>query len=239
MSKAVELGLEVKSLPFRLNAANVFTNQGLIKDAVLIDCAWANGFLHNSETHIVQAIDRISTIQALDDSGLKKYVGLGTAHEYGYNRGKVSELDEALPESNYGEAKLMILKYLDSGLSSLDWLWLRCFHFFGKDELNNSIFTKILSTVNAGGTNFTLTGASAEFDFSEIEVASKDILELAGNINATGLVNYGSGEALSLKAAVASFCATRGLKIDLSVIENESIGTFPSVDLLREVRRRQ
>ncbi len=141
-----------------------------IRDATLIDCAWERGFEHNWLGHLTQVQLHLSFVENLILSGIKRVVSIGSRHELGNVEGEVSESACLAPTNLYGSAKTALFWLLQSlcKTSEIEFLWLRGFYFFGDDDRNSSLWSKIIESDRNREAKFLLDSCESTFDFLEI-----------------------------------------------------------------------
>lgn len=211
---------------------------GDLRDYILIDCAWENGFNHSWEGHSKVAYEHDLFLRGLAKAGLTRIVGIGSMHEYGKLAGQVFEGSPTEPVNEYGRAKVALEQRLVvlSKTFGTSVLWVRCFYFFGSDERNKSLWTKIQIADKEGQEKFSLDAAKSKFDFLEVGEAAKMIIKLAKSIH-EGQVNLGSGNPMELRSFLIQFVEKNKIDIELefSNSNNGFEGIWPDVEKLNEL----
>lgn len=226
---------ETRAIDFRLNPENIRKHKSLFLGSTLVDLAWSSVYDHEDPKHQLQAAVRIDSISAMYEHGLKKYVGIGSAHEYGPNRGLVSEDTALRPVSRYGTAKAQILEHLESGVvNRLDWNWVRCFYALGND-LEGSSFFSTLRRFRASGW-VELRNPASTFDFSDVRWLGSQILNLSSQLSFAGVVNLGSGYRRSMSEMAMEFSNFHRLGIRVNREQNLREGIFPDLQRLEQIR---
>jgi nucleoside-diphosphate-sugar epimerase len=184
---------------------------------VCLHLAWESGFDHNSVTHMLNLSRHFRFLTELVDGGLRQLLVLGSMHEIGYFEGAISEDTPTSPQSLYGIAKDSLRRaltvYLDPGTTVFQWA--RCFYIYGDDEHNESIFTRILESASLGQSSFPFTSGSKRFDFISIEQLADQIGAIAQQTETSGVINCGSGVAVTLKSQVEMYISDRSLTLEL------------------------
>lgn len=90
--------------------APIFDNPEIFEESgcpdVCIHMAWRDGFVHNSEAHIVDLPKHYGFIKNMLEGGLKQIITMGSMHEVGYWEGAIDENTPTHPSSYYGIAKM-------------------------------------------------------------------------------------------------------------------------------------
>ena len=75
------------------------------KPDVCLHMAWRDGFVHNSNAHMMDLSNHYKFITNLIDNGLNTIAIMGSMHEVGYHEGAIDENTPCKPLSQYGIAK--------------------------------------------------------------------------------------------------------------------------------------
>lgn len=190
---------------------------------VMIDLAWEDGFKHASPKHLDNLPKHVEFIRKMLKGGLPHLVGLGTMHEVGYHVGPISELTPTFPLNPYGIAKDHLRKVQEHYCKEFNAVnqWLRCYYIYGDDEINNSIFTKLLAAEKENKEEFPLNSGELLYDFIEVRELGAQIGSVSSQSGICGIINCCSGEPTSLKTMVLRFIEERGLSI------KPNWGSFP------------
>ncbi|MFB9953207.1 NAD-dependent epimerase/dehydratase family protein [Rhizobium puerariae] len=185
---------------------------------VLIDLAWEDGFKHASPKHLGNLSKHIEFIHNMLEGGLRHVVGLGTMHEIGYHVGPIDEFTPTFPMNAYGIAKDHLRRVQDLYCKQFEAVnqWIRCFYIYGEDELNNSIFTKLLEAEKNGHAEFSLNSGELLYDFIDVAELGAQIGSVASQREVTGVINCCSGDPTSLKSMVLRFVEDRNMQIKLN-----------------------
>ncbi|WP_323687335.1 MULTISPECIES: NAD(P)-dependent oxidoreductase [unclassified Rhizobium] len=208
-------GAEVINLDILNSDKSVFETVG--RPDILIHLAWEDGFSHASDKHLKNLPGHINFIRNMLEGGLKHVVGLGTMHEVGYHIGPISENTATSPLHAYGIAKnhLRLVQELYCKEFSAVYQWLRCFYIYGEDELNNSIFAKLLQATDDGKKSFPLNSGELLYDFIHVKNLGAQIAAVSSQTEVVGVINCCSGEPVSLKTMVQRFVKDHALEIEL------------------------
>lgn len=195
------------------------------KPDVCIHLAWKDGFIHNSDAHMICLSNHYKLIRSLITSGLKDISVMGTMHEIGFYEGEINEETPCNPLSQYGIAKYALRKSVFNLIkdlnSDISLKWLRAFYIFGDDKKNNSIFTKLVKANEEGQSKFPFTSGKNKYDFISVEDLADQIVFASLQDKYNGVINCCSGKAMSLAEKVEEFIEDNKLNIKLEY------GVFP------------
>lgn len=190
---------------------------------ICIHMAWRDGFIHNSDKHLLELNKHCEFIQNMINGGLKHLVVIGTMHEIGYWEGKIDENTPCNPMTMYGIAKNSLRQAINIMVKDRDivFQWLRLYYITGEDSRSNSIFSKILKMEKEGIEKFPFTTGKNKYDFIDINELVKQIVLASTQIEIQGIINCCSGNPVSLSDRVEKFIRDNNLKIKLEY------GKFP------------
>lgn len=190
---------------------------------VLIHMAWRDGFVHNSERHMLDLSNHYAFVKQMIESGLKSVSVMGTMHELGYYEGAVDENSPQNPSSLYGISKNALRQALTvlCKEKNVNLKWLRGFYICGDDIRNHSIFAKILQAAQAGQKNFPFTSGTNQYDFIDVDDLSLEIALASVQQEVNGVINCCTGKPVALKDKVEQFIKKHELDIELAY------GMFP------------
>jgi len=190
---------------------------------VLIHLAWQDGFIHNSDAHMLNLSKHFEFIKNMAKGGCKNIAVMGTMHEIGYWEGAINEDTPCNPLSKYGVAKNALRQSLILLSNELDFnlLWLRAYYIYGDDARASSIFAKIISAVEAGKNEFPFTSGTAKYDFISIYDLAKQIVAASTQNEITGIINVCSGNPVPLGTQVEQFIKDHNFNLKLKY------GAFP------------
>lgn len=233
VEQLVKLGHEVIACDIRIERlidnvkyieSNIFrsdSNNNLFHELgapeVCLHMAWRDGFIHNSNNHMLDLSSHYRFIQAMIDGGVKRVAVMGTMHEVGYWEGAIDEKTPCNPISLYGIAKDALrratINYCNIKQCKLQWL--RAFYILGDDKRNNSIFSKLLQTAEAGIANFPFTTGKTQYDFISVDDLSFQIACAISQEEILGIINCCTGKPMSLADRVENFIKEKDLRIKL------------------------
>lgn len=190
---------------------------------VCLHLAWRDGFVHNSDKHMLDLSAHYKFCTNLISNGLKTFVGMGTMHEVGYHEGIIDENTNCKPLSQYGISKNALRASLEKYCNDHEckFMWLRAFYIYGDDEFGNSIFCKIRQAVRDGKTTFPFTTGKNQYDFIHVDELAKQIALASTQTEVLGIINVCSGKPISLAKQVEWYIKHNNLPIILEY------GKFP------------
>lgn len=239
VKKLLDMGKEVVATDIRDNnidpratiiTSNIFENndnenlfEKYNEPDVCLHMAWIDGFVHNSNNHMLYLSSHYSFLNNLIENGLKQVAVMGTMHEVGFYEGKVDENTPTNPLSMYGVSKNALRKALEMKCASSDviYQWLRCFYITGDDLKANSIFAKILKASQEGKKTFPFTSGKNMYDFIDIKELSEQLSLAVIQSEVDGIINCCSGKPMTLGERVENFIKDNNLDIELQY------GAFP------------
>lgn len=200
---------------------NVYQKLG--EPDVLIHMAWRDGFVHNSERHMLDLSSHYAFVKRMVEGGVKSVSVMGSMHEIGYFEGAIDENTPQNPSSLYGISKNALRQALLLLSKEKGFLlkWLRGFYICGDDKRNNSIFAKLLQKAEAGEKTFPFTTGTNRYDFIHVDQLSLQIALASVQNEINGVINCCSGKPVALKDKVEAFIQEHGLDIKLAY------GVFP------------
>lgn len=198
------------------NEAVTFTT--LCCPDICIHLAWQDGFVHNSDKHMLKLSDHFGLIEKLIKGGLKHITVMGSMHEIGYFEGAINENTYCNPMSMYGIAKNSLRQSVELLAKERDvvFQWLRGFYIYGDDQNSNSIFNKITNADAKGEKTFPFTTGKSKFDFIEIDEFAKQIVNASLQDKINGVINCCTGKPISLADKVEKYITDNNLKIKLA-----------------------
>lgn len=213
--KGIDERARIVEEPIFGNKKNVYELMG--KPDVLVHLAWRDGFIHNSETHMMDLSSHMTFLKNMIDGGLKYLSVMGSMHEVGYWEGAIDENTPCKPLTMYGIAKnalrQAVLLYTENKDIAVHWL--RAFYIYGDDSRGSSIFAKLLQAVEDGKKEFPFTTGKNKYDFLHIEELSKQIMYASIQNEINGTINICSGKEISLADKVEGYIKDNHLNITL------------------------
>ncbi len=190
---------------------------------VLLHLAWRNGFVHNSQTHLIDLPKHYEFIEKMVKSGIKRIAVMGTMHEVGFYEGCIRESTPCNPQSLYGIAKNALREsvVLLSRNSGIPLQWIRGFYIVGTSAYGSSIFSKIVQASLRGDATFPFTMGRNQWDFIDYSDFCKQVSSIVKQDKINGIINACSGFPEKLSERVERFIRNNNYNIKLEY------GAFP------------
>ena len=184
---------------------------------ICIHLAWRDGFVHNSESHIVDLYKHYDFIKRMINSGLKHLSVMGSMHETGYWEGAIDENTPTNPLSLYAIAKNSLRQMIEVLIKDKDitFQWMRGFYIIGDDNYSNSIFSKICKAEQEGKEKFPFTTGKNRYDFIHLDDFIEQVILCSTQNDVTGVINCCSGEPIMLAEVVEAFIKMNNFNIKL------------------------
>lgn len=237
VEKLLDIGCEVIATDIKLDdvddrakkiVADIFLEEENIYEQlgapdVCLHMAVRDGFVHNSDTHILDFPKHYMFIKHMLEGGLKQIAVMGTMHEVGYHEGAIDENTPTNPLSYYGITKnaLRQLTFVLGEQYGAIVQWIRGYYIYGDDLKNHSIFTKLVEAEQEGKTEFPFTSGKNLYDFMSVEELATQISAVVTQDEINGVINCCSGKPISLADKVESFIKEHDFNIKLKY------GAFP------------
>lgn len=184
---------------------------------VCLHLAWRDGFIHNSDKHMLDLSNHFKFMKNLIDNGILQIAAMGTMHEVGYWEGMIDENTPCNPQSQYGISKNALRKSIElyAEQHKIKFQWLRAYYIYGDDLYGNSIFCKIRQAVNDGKDTFPFTTGKNKYDFIHVDELAKQISLSVMQSEILGIINVCSGNPISLSEKVEWYISNNHLPIKL------------------------
>lgn len=190
---------------------------------VVLHLAWRDGFVHNSNAHIVDLPKHYGFIKSLLEGGLKKIVVMGSMHEIGFYEGSINENTVCNPTTLYGISKDALRKLVRElcAQNNAQWQWLRGYYIVGNSKFGNSIFSKITAAALEGKKEFPFTMGQNQYDFLDYDEFCEQVARCVSQNAINGVINICSGKPEKLADRVEKFIKDNNYSIKLKY------GAFP------------
>ena len=162
----------------------------------LVLAAWITlpGIYLSSEENTLWLNSYALILDEFKRSGGSCIVGLGSCAEYySPQPSKTTETDLAIPESEYGKAKVAVLDLIQE--TGLEYLWTRTFFQYGADDPHGKFIKAAILALSNGG-EFYVFDPLAKRDYVYFEDVVFAIHQLISR-GARGVFNIGTGQAYS------------------------------------------
>lgn len=168
---------------------------------IVIHAAWFTkpGEYLNSSTNIDCLLGTLNLAKACSDSGVNKFIGIGTCFEYDLEHGHLSIETPLRPKSLYASSKASTYFLLNNlfEASKVNFTWCRLFYLYGENEDERRLVPYIHSRLK-NGEIAELTSGNQIRDFMDVKDAGRMISEISLN-ESTGQVNICSGVGISVR----------------------------------------
>lgn len=193
------------------------------KPDVLLHMAWRDGFIHYSDSHIVDLPKHYSFIKKMINGGVKHIAVMGSMHEIGFFEGPIKEDTPCNPTTPYGISKnaLRELTQMLCKQNNIVFQWLRGYYIVGNTKYGSSIFSKITQAEMNGENEFPFTLGQNQYDFIDYYEFCNQVSEVVNQENEQGIINICSGSPEKLADRVERFIKDNNYKIKLEY------GAFP------------
>ncbi len=167
----------------------------------VIHAAWYTepGEYLQSSKNIDCLTGSLDLAKAAAQSGVRRFVGIGTCFEYDLSEGELSVDTPLKPETPYAAAKAALFTALSQWLPSqqVEFLWCRLFYLYGEREDPRRLVPYLRARLMEGQPA-KLTSGSQIRDFIDVTAAGQMIAE-QGLGSRQGLVNICSGVPVTVR----------------------------------------
>jgi dTDP-6-deoxy-L-talose 4-dehydrogenase (NAD+) len=195
------------------NIFDYFTRPDLV-----IHTAWDHLPDYQDEKKSAEYFDNsVHFIDSMINGGLRNIAVTGTCFEYGLKEGCVKENDECKPVTEYAQAKLKVLQYIqDLNISkNFVYKWIRLFYIYGNKDPKRSVIAQLENSVKNREKYFLMSKGDQVRDYLSVKKACEYIANISLQNEVTGIINCCSGIPVSLKKFIDGYMKTNGLKIRL------------------------
>lgn len=184
---------------------------------VLLHLAWRDGFVHDSENHIIDLPEHHNFLLKFFKSDIKRIAVMGTMHEIGFYEGSIDENTSCNPMNLYGIAKNALRSDVErmSKLYNKPFQWLRGFYIVANTIYGASVFSKMSKAAAEGKKNFPFTMGFNQYDFLDYEQFCKRTALTVEQDKILGIINICSGRPEKLSDRVEKFISENKLNIKL------------------------
>ena len=152
----------------------------------------------------------IKLAQAAAASGVRRFIGIGTAFEYGYQESPIQSDSGLKPTNLYASSKVATY-YLQRqllGSAEVDFSWVRLFNLYGEGESPDRLFPYIRNQLSEG--KKALLGAPNRVrDYLDVDVAASQIARISLG-DYVGCLNVCSGVGVSIRQVGESIAEEYG-----------------------------
>jgi len=209
----ININENVQFVKYDLANIDDFENTILdFKPDLLIHCAWIGGNNFNDTNSIIQFENIVAGLRLLEiikKSNITKFVGIGSAAEFGFHNFPVNEDAIKNPYSLYGSSKKYfydLAKHICE-TNKIDFNWVYPVYVYGQNDIKTRLIPKVISLC-LKNENFTLDSCDSLVDYLYIEDFVFGINEIIDK-NVLGKIIISSGKTYKIKNIVeniASLC---------------------------------
>jgi len=197
-----------RAVQIRTDLAHISESAAQIRSfqpQVVFHLAWTGGnsARYTDDMAQVQANlpGSLDLLQIAAEAGAKRWVGFGSAVEYGTCHGLIAETLVPVPTTLYGISKYALCLVTDKicALKGLEFAWVRPFWTYGPNDDALRLIPMLIDTLLAGRCP-ALTHGEQLWDYLYVDDAVEAIARLGTDTSASGIFNLGSGEAVSVRS---------------------------------------
>lgn len=217
----------VQIVEFDIANVSKYTFDEIGRPDVLIHLAWDGLPNYKSLHHFESELPKqYYFLKMLVEKGLKSLFVTGTCFEYGMQSGSLKESFPTLPNNPYGYAKDALRKQLEflKQKTPINLTWARLFYMYGDNQPKSSIYSQLKDTVSRGDKVFNMSGGEQLRDYLPATKVASYIVEMALLNSNLGIVNFSSGQPISVKSLVEEWVLEHGWDIKLN------LGFYPYPD---------
>lgn len=164
----------------------------------------------NSGGNLKAMTGSIKLAQAAAAAGVRRFIGIGTAFEYGYQESPIHS-DSGLEPTNLYASSKVATYYLQRqilGSVGVDFSWVRLFNLYGEGESPDRLFPYIRNQLSEG--KKALLGAPNRVrDYLDVDVAASQIARISLG-DYVGCLNVCSGVGVSIRQVGESIAEEYG-----------------------------
>jgi dTDP-6-deoxy-L-talose 4-dehydrogenase (NAD+) len=199
---------------------------------IVIHAAWNSGSdRYHSAQNLHSMRGSLALAQAAVRSRVRKFVGIGTASEYGLQESPIPSTSPTNPSNLYGASKVsthLVQKQLFSR-AGLDFAWIRLFNLYGASEDPSRLFRYVHEQIQNGRT-VELGPANVVRDYLDVTEAADQITIIAlGDM--IGPLNVCSGKGQSIRQIAEGIADQYGRR-DLLRFGSRSRRSFEPLELV-------
>ena len=146
----------------------------------------------------------IRMAEGSSQSGLKRFVGIGTCFEYKFSNSQLTTESELKPLTPYAMAKVETFNHLTNLFheKDMEFLWCRLFYLYGDGEDERRLVPFLINNLSKGK-SVELSSGDKIKDYLDVAKAGEIISNLALSDH-TGPYNVCSGKGISIKSLAES-----------------------------------
>lgn len=197
---------------------NLFEKFG--KPEHIIHLAWQGLPNYKSLFHFEEVLpQQYFFLKNLVANGASSITVTGTCFEYGMKQGCLSESTVPEPDNPYALAKntlrLFLTELQKHHFFSLNWV--RLFYMYGHGQNPKSLLAQLDAALDKNEPVFNMSGGEQVRDYLPVEEVARNIVAIALQEQAVGVVNCCSGKPIKVKELVEQHLQKRGKAIELNL----------------------
>lgn len=191
----------------------------------IIHLAWENVSKVMLDTHMNHLTLQKEFIHKMLQSRISKFIISGSCFEYGKIEGNLAVSANALPNTQYGIAKLDLLNWLIkywSVHSNVSFSWMRIFYVYGENQHNRSLYSQLLDSIHQKKDEFDMSRGHQIRDFIKLSDVVLDFYnESIREDKGFSVINVCSGRPVSVREFVENILKENNTSMKLN------LGKFP------------
>lgn len=187
---------------------------------IAIHLSWEGLPNYTSDIHLKHNLPQQQIFLAnLVRNGLSSLTVTGTCFEYGMREGKLDERMPASPANAYAQAKDQLRLFLEALQSDHSFLlkWVRLFYMYGKGQNAKSLFSQLQAAIDTKQAVFNMSGGEQVRDYLPVETVAANIVAIALQPAALGIINCCSGIPVTVKEMVERYLLEKGASLQLNL----------------------
>lgn len=174
---------------------------------VVFHLAWAGGSSGRHQNDMTQIADNLpgslSLLHIASQAGARRWIGVGSAFEYGDVAGVLTEASLPQPNTLYAISKysLCLASAKACALLGMEYIWARPFAIYGTEDDPHGLIPFVVRTL-LQGERPSLTAGEQAWDYLHVEDAAHALFSLALSPDARGVYNVASGTGQTIRRLV-------------------------------------
>ena len=190
------------------------------KPDIVIHTSWESLPNYDELFHIERNLStNYYFVKNIISNGLGNITITGTCLEYGLLEGCLSENMCTQPCTNYGLAKDILRKFVESLKNNYSFVykWLRIFYPYGHGQYKKSLWSQMEDAIITNVKEFNMSLGEQLRDYLPVETMAEYIVSAALQDEIYGVINCCSGKPVSIRSFVENFFEQHGYKIKLNL----------------------
>lgn len=194
------------------NQQEIWWKKKLHKIDIVIHIAWyaEHGKYLESELNINCLFGSLKLGKAVANSGVRRFIGIGTCLEYDLSKGRVNINTDLNPINLYSVTKVSLFKTLQKifSIKKKEFVWCRLFYLYGAGEDQRRLSPYIHKQLQ-NGFPVKLINSNNIRDFLNVYDAAKIISKVTLD-KVVGVINVCSGKPITIKKFAQNIAAKYG-----------------------------